>query len=105
MSTAVAMNSLRRLRSSNLPKTTSRSMGWLKTNKYIDEFAGLRESTYRDYALTPMEVFYHTMFLFLPMCFMYTGIKWTLDRKLRLMGIPRNWHDREFVEVEDEEEE
>jgi hypothetical protein len=103
MSSAVVINSVRRLRSSNLPKTTTRGMGWLKKNKFIDEFGGLRESTYRDYTMTPTEWFYHTLFLFLPACFIYTGIQWTFERRMKLMGIPRNWHEREFVEVEEEE--
>lgn len=70
-------------------------------NKRIDEFGGLRESTYRDYALTPKELLYHTLGLFLPAYFIYSGIRWGFERKLRLMEIPRDCTKREFVEIEE----
>jgi hypothetical protein len=82
-------------------KQTQRSFGWLRMNKRIDEFGGLRESTYREYALTPKEILYHIFGLFLPAYFIYSGLQWGFERRLRLMGIPKDYTQREFVEIEE----
>jgi hypothetical protein len=66
--------------------SSRRKFGWLTNNKRVEELAGLRESTYRDYALTPTEIVKHLLFLILPFSVIYYNIKSDLLRDFKVIG-------------------
>ena len=69
--------------------TTKRSFGWIKKNERIEELSGLREATYREYALTPKELLWHTFFLFIPISVLYCLVK--ADQKEFYSKIGGSW--------------
>mmetsp|Transcript_11691 Transcript_11691/g.12074 ORF Transcript_11691/g.12074 Transcript_11691/m.12074 type:complete len:99 (-) Transcript_11691:161-457(-) len=64
----------------------NRKMGWLNMNSRFEELAGIRESTYRTYVLTPKEIFLHTIFLVLPLIFIYQGVQSELKERYTRIG-------------------
>mmetsp|Transcript_1602 Transcript_1602/g.2551 ORF Transcript_1602/g.2551 Transcript_1602/m.2551 type:complete len:108 (+) Transcript_1602:65-388(+) len=88
-----------------------RGFGWLTKNARVEEFTGIRESTYRNYSLTPMQLLQHTIFLFIPMGLIFFSVQSDLKHDYTRMGRPDinfglfgNLMEETTTENEEEEE-